>query len=221
MNRKELFLNIYNNIKLNKIKYYVPIIRSSNNTSLDGVFNGTERLFFLENGLYFISEVVIEAYKMLLPKNLNFVCINENQFNLILEDICMKQLPTKPIALVVDDKTFIVEKSSVLVNWIDEGIEDKVKDNISIKYIDNDKNVPTAIMNNSKVSLKEKVIVGSILTILILLKVLFLYVSYVFSFNVLALTSIFGIFITAIVFIFLNTLGDIVTRGILDYITKK
>lgn len=221
MNRKELFLNIYNNIKLNKIKYYVPIIKSNNNTSLDGVFNGTERLFFLENGLYFISETVIEAYKMLLPKNLNFVCINENQFNLILEDICMKQLPTKPIALVVDDKTFIVEKSSVLVNWIDEEIEDKVKDNISIKYIDNDKNVPTAIMNNSKISLKEKVIVGSIVTILILLKVLFLYVSYVFSFNVLALTSIFGIFITAIVFIFLNTLGDIATRGILDYITKK
>ena len=76
-------------------------------------------------------------------------------------------------------------------------------------------------MNNSKVSLKEKVIVGSILTILILLKVLFLYVSYIFSFNVLTLTSIFGIFITAIVFIFLNTLGDIATRGILDYITKK
>ena len=221
MNRKELFLNIYNNIKSNTIKYYVPIIRSNSDTSLDGVFNGTERLFFLENGLYFISETVIEAYKMLLPKNLNFVCINENQFNLILEDICMKQLPTKPIALVVDDKTFIVEKSSVLVNWIDEEIEDKVKDNISIKYIDNDKNVPTAIMNNSKISLKEKVIVGSIVTILILLKVLFLYVSYVFSFNVLALTSVFGIFITAIVFIFLNTLGDIATRGILDYITKK
>lgn len=221
MNRKELFLNIYNNIKSNKIKYYVPIIRSSNNNSLDGVFNGTERLFFLENGLYFISEKVIEAYKILLPKNLNFVCINENQFNLILEDICMKQLPTKPIALVVDDKTFIVEKSSVLVSWIDEEVEDKVKDDISIKYIDNDKNVPTAIMNNSKVSLKEKVIVGSILTILILLKVLFLYVSYIFSFNVLTLTSIFGIFITAIVFIFLNTLGDIATRGILDYITKK
>ena len=133
----------------------------------------------------------------------------------------MKQLPTKPIALVVDDKTFIVEKSSVLVSWIDEEVEDKVKDDISIKYIDNDKNVPTAIMNNSKVSLKEKVIVGSILTILILLKVLFLYVSYIFSFNVLTLTSIFGIFITAIVFIFLNTLGDIATRGILDYITKK
>ena len=138
INRKELFLSIYNNIRFNKEKYYVPIINSGTNPTLQDVFSGSDRLFFVENGLYFISEKVLDSYKSIFPKNLIFISINENEFNLILEDIC--------------------------------------------------------------------------------LKVLFLYVSYLFSFKILMLTGLVAFLILTIVFIFLNTLCDIMVRGIIHYI---
>lgn len=218
INRKELFLSIYNNIRLNKEKYYVPIINSGTNPTLQDVFSGSDRLFFVENGLYFISEKVLDSYKSIFPKNLIFISINENEFNLILEDICLGQLPTKPIALVEDEKSYIVEKSSVLVNWLNENIIDRKKENISIKYIDsNDSNLSSSI-NQKKSNFKEKFIIGSIFTTLFLLKVLFLYVSYLFSFKILMLTEIVAFLILAIVFIFLNTLCDIMVKGIIHYI---
>ena len=78
INRKELFLSIYNNIRFNKEKYYVPIINSGTNPTLQDVFSGSDRLFFVENGLYFISEKVLDSYKSIFPKNLIFISINEN-----------------------------------------------------------------------------------------------------------------------------------------------
>lgn len=222
LNRKDIFLNIYNNIRDDKEKYYVPIINNGTNPSLQDVFDGIERLFFLENGLYFISEKVVDAYKSIFPKNLIFISVNENEFNLILEEICMKQLPTKPIALVEDEKNYIVEKSNILVNWLDENIEDRKKDNISIHYIDSD----STIINKKneikkKKNIKEQIIVGSIILVLFLFKILFLYVSYLFSFNILSLSGFMAFLILGIVFVLLNTLSDIVIQGILNSITKK
>lgn len=221
IDRKKLFLNIYDNIRKDKEKYYVPIINSGTDITLEKIFEGTERFFFLENGLYFISETVIDDYKLIFPKNLTYVSINENEFNLILEEICMKQLPTKPIAIVEDEKNYIVEKSRVLVHWIDENIEDKKKNDIHINYIDSEDTIVNKEINIKKSkTFKEKFIIGSVITFLCLLKVLFLYVSYLFSFNILALTGFFAFITLFIVFVFLNTLSDIMIRGFLDCISK-
>lgn len=219
INRKDLFINIYNNIRNKEEKYYVPIINNGNNPSLQDVFDGTERFFFLENGLYFISENVVDAYKSIFPKNLIFISIDENEFNLILEEICMKQLPTKPIAIVENEKIYIVEKSSILVNWLNENFENREKKDINIKYIDFEENMLN-IKNKKEKKLKEKSIITSIVIILILLKVLFLYVSYLFSFNILSLSGFIAFLILGIVFVFLNSLSDIVIKGILNAITN-
>ena len=74
------------------------------------------------------------------------------------------------------------------------------------------------LLIKKKSNFKEKIIVGSIFTTLFLLKVLFLYVSYLFSFKILMLTGLVAFLILAIVFIFLNTLCDIMVKGIIHYI---
>lgn len=219
INRKELFLIIYDNIRYNKEKYYVPIINSGTNPTLQDVFEGSDRLFFVENGLYFISEKVLDAYKSIFPKNLNFISIDENEFNLILENICLNQLPTKPIALVEDEKNYIVEKSSILVNWLNENIKDRKKENIDIKYIDSDNSTLTKSFKKKKSNFKEKIIIDLIIATLILLKVLFLYVSYLFSFKILMLSGFIAIFILITIFVFLNTLCDFIVKEIIHSIT--
>ena len=219
-NRKELFLNIYNNIKNKTKKYYVPIINTGTNPTIQDVFNGTERLFFLENALYFISEDVIDAYKVILPKNIIYEEVCESDFNILLEDICSKQLPNKPIALVEDETKYVVEKSTILVNWINDEIEDKIKYNIHVKYIDTEKEILNQTAKSKhKQTFQEKFILYSTIGFLLLLKILFLYVSVIFSFNILQLTGLISYFVIAIVFVVLNTLSDVCIRNLLDYIT--
>ena len=219
-NRKELFLDIYDNIKNKTKKYYVPLINTGTNPTLQDVFEGTERLYFLENALYFISESVVDAYKVILPKNIIYKEVSESDFNILLEDICSKQLPNTPIALVEDEEKYVVEKSNVLVGWINEEVEDKIKYAQHVKYIDSEKEIMQTTQHAThKKTFKEHFILGSTLAFLFLLKILFLYVSIIFTFNILQLTGVISYLVIAIVFIVLNTLSDITVRGILDAIT--
>jgi hypothetical protein len=224
-NRKDLVLSIYQDIRTGNDTYYVPVIDTGTNPTIEDVFEGTERLYIFQNGLYFISSTVIDIYKLLFPKNIRFVSVDEAQFNTLLERICMVYLPTKPIALVKEEQTFVVERSEVIVSWIKKNVKKrKTTSNLKkIEYIDKNGMLPkgTSVTPvKKKKSFLEILMLGIILIPIILSKVLFLYVAYLFSFDILLLSGLVGFGVAALVFLILSTMGDVVTQTILKYICK-
>ena len=73
MNNKDLFLKIYNQIKTKEKTYYVTVIKDDNTFDMTDIYNGKERLFFLENGLYFISSDVLDIYNQFFPHFVNYI----------------------------------------------------------------------------------------------------------------------------------------------------
>lgn len=218
MNNKDLFLKIYNQIKTKEKTYYVTVIKDDNTFDMTDIYNGKERLFFLENGLYFISSDVLDIYNQFFPHFVNYIEITESDFNLILEDICYKVLPSKKIIMVESTENYLVEDSKCLLDYTNKNIENKQKENINVQYIDNEETALNTKLNikYNKPQKNELLILGIILSLILGLKVLIFYISYILSFNILCLTGFTAVIVLFITFIILNTLGDITIRGVLD-----
>jgi hypothetical protein len=127
--------------------------------------------------------------------------------------------------LVKEEQTFVVERSEVIVSWIKKNVKKrKTTSNLKkIEYIDKNGMLPkgTSVTPvKKKKSFLEILMLGIILIPIILSKVLFLYVAYLFSFDILLLSGLVGFGVAALVFLILSTMGDVVTQTILKYICK-